>query len=62
MHVFDRYDEYEPYERPEAHVGFIMDGQPVDDYGQGLETYGGHPNGNTDDDYHSAGRYGYGGR
>lgn len=28
---------YDPYERPESHMGFIGNGPPVDEYGRPLE-------------------------
>ena len=64
----DSYDDYEPFERPQGHAGFVMDGQPVDEYGNPTDmyppSYGGRShqgNGTPDDDYDFsyAGGYGY---
>ena len=33
-------DEYEPYARPESHVGFIGDGHLMDEYGNVVDAYG----------------------
>ncbi|XP_046371421.1 kinesin-associated protein 3-like [Haliotis rufescens] len=33
--------EYEPYARPESNIGFVDDGQTGDEYGRGMEPYGG---------------------
>ncbi|XP_023930981.1 kinesin-associated protein 3 [Lingula anatina] len=33
-------DEYESYARPDAHPGFFMDGQTVDEYGAPIDDYG----------------------
>ena len=63
-------DEYEPYARPESHMGFINQGDPMDEYavdeygrpitpyGQPMmDPYGLYPNEEDDDPY----MYGYGG-
>ncbi|KAL5012631.1 hypothetical protein ScPMuIL_011182 [Solemya velum] len=34
------FGDLEPYARPESHVGFVMEGQPVDEYGRPLDAYG----------------------
>ncbi|XP_064649316.1 kinesin-associated protein 3-like isoform X2 [Lineus longissimus] len=34
----DSYD-YDPYQRPESQVGFVMDGQQMDEYGRPLQGY-----------------------
>lgn len=46
--------EFEPYVRPDTQLGFIVDGQPVDEYGRPLGIYGHPPMG----DYHLAYRNG----
>ncbi|KAK3581891.1 hypothetical protein CHS0354_024204 [Potamilus streckersoni] len=32
--------DYEPYARPDSHIGFVMEGHPVDEYGQPIDKYG----------------------
>ncbi|KAJ8300679.1 hypothetical protein KUTeg_022198 [Tegillarca granosa] len=69
----DMQPDYEPYARPESHMGFVMDGPMIDEYGQQIDDYGrpindyGQPindgygmytNGIMEDEY---GYYGYGG-
>ncbi|ELU10175.1 hypothetical protein CAPTEDRAFT_219515 [Capitella teleta] len=53
------FGEYDPYDRPESNVGFVMDGQPIDEYGRPLNPYSQmeYTNGNMNDEYHY--RYGY---
>lgn len=59
--------DYDPYPRPESHLGYAMEGQAVDEYGRPLDVYDprdhyGRPtlpeyyNGNVEDEYD----YGYG--
>ncbi|CAH1786263.1 unnamed protein product [Owenia fusiformis] len=65
-------DDYDPYQRPESNMGFIMDGQPVDEYGQPVDNYGnpiygndggkGYVNGNMQDEYGYQQQYGYQGQ
>ena len=61
-----RFGEYDPYDRPKSNMGFVMDGQPVDEYGRPVDEYGRpygqgeYMNGNIDDEYPYG--YGYGGR
>lgn len=40
--MFYRYgNEYEPYARPDSHMGFVMNGgHPMDPYGQSVDEYG----------------------
>ena len=60
-------NDYDPYERPESNVGFIQDGQAMDEYGRPVSRRGGrggydpYMNGgsNPDDDY-DFGYSGYG--
>ena len=33
----------DPYERPESHMGFVVDGHPVDEYGRPIDPYQPHP-------------------
>ncbi|KAL3871441.1 hypothetical protein ACJMK2_039438 [Sinanodonta woodiana] len=37
--------DYEPYARPDSHMGFVMEGHPVDEYGQPIDKYGQAPYG-----------------
>ena len=56
------YDDYEPYDRPEGHIGFVdghpadryggfVDGQPVDQYGRALELGHYAPYGSDEDEF-----------
>ncbi|KAK3088496.1 hypothetical protein FSP39_019893 [Pinctada imbricata] len=36
----DMGDEYEPYARPESNMGFINQGEPVDEFGRPFTPYG----------------------
>ena len=67
---FCRYNgDYDPYERPEAHMGFVMDGEAVDEYGRPIDHYGQpmvdpysqqqYMNGNMDRDYEGYSGYDY---
>lgn len=66
-YLFRYSGEFEPYVRPDTQLGFIVDGQPVDEYGRPLGIYG-HPpmgdyhlayrNGNMEEDY-AYGNYAY---
>lgn len=71
-------DEYEPYARPESHMGFVMEGGPatddygnvIDPYGQQVDDYrqpvvdeyGRYINGGAPDEDEEYNQYGYGGR